>query len=722
MTAAERRIMLFAVALSGFTSFAYEVLWTRVLLFVVGNSTYAFVIILTAFLLGISVGGYAIGFVADSFRRPLRALGWIQLALGLAAVLALPTFPLLAAPATQNLLQGFAGRGWLSFVPAFVVSGVVLLPSALLIGVTFPLAARACTSDVRRTGAALGRVYAAITAGNIVGALLPALALIPLLGVQRSILAVASLNFAMGLLLLAPAGRARRWFVPAALSLLALLVARTPLPHQFQSAEQGPDDRVLFYREGSVATVKVWANRATGERAIAVDGTVIGGTGVSHLKQIVLAHLPKLLLREYGSELSIGLGSGILIGESGKHQRLRDIVCVEIEGAVVEGAKFFAAENHDVLNDPRVAVVIDDGVNYLLTTDRTFDIISSDAKSRPEYAGNSAFFSTEYHELVRGHLKPGGVAIQWVPTHIPFDDYRMVLRTFFEVFPHGSLWYFTGTDSILVGSDLELAIDDRAMAEAFAAAPLAFSALAAYGIDSPETLLAHYVADATAVRAEVASGPLNSLAHPYYEFYDPEDYAAPIQDRMLANLTLIESLRLLPAARPWLERLAGDRRARVVTAFDAETSFLEGIRRFAGAGDARGSAEAMRRAFQLAPWNRDVRQHIATHVLRLAEAETDPRRVQNLARRAVELWPDHAEARLLLARARLGEGDSGEALGHLRVALAHRPQFLAARRLAAAIQQGDGDHDAYLSELEAILRQDPDDPWTRARLASVATP
>lgn len=59
-------------------------------------------------------------------------------------------------------------------------------------------------------------------------------------------------------------------------------------------------------------------------------------------KQQWLAHLPKLLMSEYRTELSIGFGSGILIGESAKHSSLEKIVGVEIAPSVVEGAQFFA--------------------------------------------------------------------------------------------------------------------------------------------------------------------------------------------------------------------------------------------------------------------------------------------------------------------------------------------------------------------------------------------
>lgn len=162
------------------------------------------------------------------------------------------------------------------------------------------------------------------------------------------------------------------------------------------------------------------------------------------------------------SELSIGLGSGILIGESAKHTTLEKIVGVEIAPSVVEGARYFDAENNGILDSPRVDVVVNDGVNYLLTTEEKFDIISTDGKTLPEYGVNGVFFSQEYYSLMRDHLTPGVVAIQWISSHYPPNVFRTVLQTFTRVFPHVLLWYADG-NCFLVGSNHEIAFDMAAI-------------------------------------------------------------------------------------------------------------------------------------------------------------------------------------------------------------------------------------------------------------------
>ena len=233
---------------------------------------------------------------------------------------------------------------------------------------------------------------------------------------------------------------------------------------------------------------------------ISVDGINIGGTNDADYKQQILAHLPKLLLSDYRSELSIGLGSGILIGESARHAQLERIVCAEIAPSVVRGAAYFTRENHDVLNAPETEIVIDDIGHYLQTTDETFDIISADGKTAEKYSTNSFSYSREYYALLRQRLAPGGLVIQWIPTALPSSQYNLVLRTFIDAFPHVTHWYFPTvgrfflSNTFLIGSNQRLDIDPERIQQALAADPESFSGIRKYGLKSAEDILGHFVA------------------------------------------------------------------------------------------------------------------------------------------------------------------------------------------------------------------------------------
>jgi predicted membrane-bound spermidine synthase len=218
----------------------------------------------------------------------------------------------------------------------------------------------------------------------------------PLLGIHKGIILIAALNICLGIVILL--SRWKHAFAAASATgalflVITLAIVRMLITFQFPSEYQRPRDEVLYYREGGLVTTKVWVSVDTGHKEISVDGINIGGTGDSDYKQQILAHLPKLLLKSYQSELSIGFGSGILTGESGRHAALKRIVIVEISKGVVAGAQYFAGENFDVLHDPRAVIAVDDAVHFLETASERYDIISADEKTAGKYATNSLSYS-----------------------------------------------------------------------------------------------------------------------------------------------------------------------------------------------------------------------------------------------------------------------------------------------------------------------------------------
>jgi spermidine synthase len=132
---------------------------------------------------------------------------------------------------------------------------------------TFPLVGKIMVTNLKRTGEDVGKVYAVNTVGNIVGALLPAFVLIPVLGINKGILAMAVVNVAIGMVLIAY-GRAQlprwRYFALGGIAALVAMVAGVPLTSQFSSDTENTRDQVLFYREGVVATTKVYVKADSG--------------------------------------------------------------------------------------------------------------------------------------------------------------------------------------------------------------------------------------------------------------------------------------------------------------------------------------------------------------------------------------------------------------------------------------------------------------------------
>ncbi|MDX1569728.1 MAG: fused MFS/spermidine synthase, partial [Xanthomonadales bacterium] len=646
------RLLLVALGISGFTSFAYEIFWTRSLVFILGNSTYALSTMLSAFLTGIALGGWGARFLIVRVRDRVAAFGWLQVALGIISALALP---LLFAVGDPQSLSDTLLELWSEAIPlvvaSFGIAFLVMLAPAILIGATFPLVGHLAVSELDRTGTDVGRVYAVNTAGNVLGALAPGWFLLAWLGIQGGIVTMAILNMSLGLVILGwrlwRRGNAGAWrfVVPVMAIAGVVLVSRVPVDFQFPAEGEQPHFETLFYREGPLGTTKVQVDPRTGEKHMSVDGIVIGGTGNSMFKQLLLAHLPRLLMDDVPSELSVGLGSGILAGESARHPDLEAITVLEIEPTVVAGAELFAEENHRVLEDPRLELVTDDISSFLRTTDRRWHAITADEKTADEYASNGFSYSVDYYRLLSEHLVEGGVVVQWVPSTLPPRQFRMILKSFSESFDHMQLWYFLPAyrrgpfNAVLVGSHEPAALDYTTVQERFERRSEALESLRPYGLTSAVALLPHFVAGDAELRTAVADAPVNSLDHPRYEFYHPWDYAADRGGKMLANHDFLLELKR-QAHRDYFEQVAetAPDRAWLQDTFAAEFRYLEAFHMFLSGLSSQDHFRFFDRVLERAPWNDSLRARIYSQYRFLAASEPDPELRRRYRARVEDLY------------------------------------------------------------------------------------
>jgi spermidine synthase len=431
----------------------------------------------------------------------------------------------------------------------------------------------------------------------------------------------------------------------------------------------------------------------TGEKVMAIDGIVIGGNTFTEYKQLLLAHLPKLLRDDVSTELSIGLGSGMLVGESIRHARVQAITCVEIEPSVVEGAAFFARENHGVLSNSRVRVVIDDIANYLRTTSERYRVISADEKTALEYASNGFSYSREYYGLLRRRLAPGGILVQWMPANLPPGQYTMILKTFAHSFPHVLMAHFmpalkeSGYNTILIGSDEKIFLDSRRMERVMRTEREVLAGLARYGLTTPESLLAQFVASGELIRQAVQDAPENTLVHPRYEFYSPWDYAVPLKQRVAANIAFIASLKRAGASAFLAGSKVGDQEQakRLDRALEAEQAYLAGYRLSLSRAPVSGT-EIIRlydEALGLAPWNESLRARIFLHYSEIAASQSNAGVKASLLKRALSVYGKSAMGHVEYSRALSRLHKSQRALAAAREAVELDPTLPVARRTLA---------------------------------------
>ncbi len=162
--------------ISGVAGLIYEVVWARYLDLVLGGTTYAHIMVLTAFMGGMAGGAWWFGKRADSFRKPLVTYAILELAVGAWGLL----FPLLFAILSKFYLLlagplGTTGPG--GIVNKLLFSVLLLAPSTFLMGGTLPILVRAVTSIPEKVGRRVAGLYFINSLGATGGALLAGFAL-----------------------------------------------------------------------------------------------------------------------------------------------------------------------------------------------------------------------------------------------------------------------------------------------------------------------------------------------------------------------------------------------------------------------------------------------------------------------------------------------------------------------------------------------------------------
>lgn len=702
----DRNGLLAVMILSGFASLGLEVLWTRLLVLVVGTSAYAFVTMLSSFLIGIALGGFVARAVIDRVQRPRHLFGWIQAGIAASVLATIPLGQLVSTADTQVMLE-WLSRHWAALVAArFGISFAVMLVPATLIGMTFPIAGKLWVHELKALGGTVGQVYGANTIGNILGALVTGFALIPLLGLQKSVAVMVVLNIIC-------AAWAFRSAMPALAGAGSVVFILLWQPAAFPMISEAEDDRLLYYNEGVAATVKVIQKAADRfHRLMGVDAIKIGesGTGVDE-KQQTLAHVPFLLAPEPPEKvLSIGLGSGILVGEVATHPGIEFVDCIEISPSVIEGAQYFSDLNNNAVDNPVISIINDDGVNYLRRSQKVYDAIISDAKSRTGHSGNAAFFSREYYDLCHRRLAEDGIMIQWIPLNVPANELRTILATFLDVFEHSYAWIAPPHACYLVGTHQSLTVDLPQIERQLAQAP--FAGLRRYGWTDPASFATLLFADAPAMRRALGDRTqVNSLEHPLLEFYSPRDFVQPSVQRANGNMRFFTAMRHFPFDD--IAFTAGD----PTHEYAATTSILKVMATVAADETGRQSASVNELAdvLETAPVGAALK-YAAADILMTQAGNYNQTTQTAMLRLAVSLWPDHAGRQLALGSHLLVSGNALAAENHLRQAVRLNPHDRDAHLdLASALRRSQRPAEG-VDHMRAALRIDPNLPGLRTDL------
>jgi spermidine synthase len=471
-------LILLVAGLTGAASFVYEITWIRMLSLALGTTVHSFELMLAAFILGIALGGLWLKNRADRLQSPLATAGWIQVFMGIAALASMLVYA-----------NAFEWVGWLMRVITHSAEGyglfnlasagialLVMFPAAFFAGMTLPL----LTLALLRGGygeRAIGQAYAFNTVGAIVGVLAAVHLLMPILGLKHALLSAAMLDIVLGLVLMArcspPTPHRIAPVVPAAaLGIVAavgagLLVTFDPVVlnssvYRTGTSTLGSQAQMVYHQDGKTATVAVYDHGPNGAeiRRIAtngkVDAAIAMGAGQppapDEATMVLLAALPLSMREQFDRIGVIGFGSGMTTHTLLGHAKVGQVDTVEIEPAMVAGARYFGERVSRAYADPRSNVIIDDAKAYFASVPEKYDLIISEP-SNPWMGGTASLFSTEFYQYIPHQLNHDGLFVQWIQLYeITPELVNSVLAALLTNFTDAHAYLADEGDLILVAS------------------------------------------------------------------------------------------------------------------------------------------------------------------------------------------------------------------------------------------------------------------------------
>jgi spermidine synthase len=475
----KNKYILWIFFLCGFAALGYEVLWNRILVLSIGSSVYAYTVMLAVYLLGIAIGAAMMSYFIPRLKKPEVALTIIQFLIAASVIFQIKRFGTLSTTIT-NLGNVIGITNHASYIASlFLATTQIILIPTLLFGATFPLVVKIFVNDIKKIGSETGVLYSFNTLGTILGSFTAGFLLLPVIGVQKSLVCLALLNLLIGSYVFIRSGVKKQLAIGIIISIISLfIVGYNSLCNKdevilkagiFQNSQRGKVE-ILSFSEDIYATVTVEERTEVSGtwRSLSMNGINVAGTACELFTiQKMQGHLPLLLHKNPKSVLHIGFGSGGTAWAVSRYP-VEKIVIAEISRSIIEkSSKYFTSVNHNVLSDPRLDIRFTDGRNLILGTREKFDVILSDSV-HPRFSGNGSLYTYDYYKLLRERLNPGGLISQWLPFYsVTPENFKMIVRAFHEVFPHTSIWYINSTVNpyvIIIGKTDSNRIDFEKMA------------------------------------------------------------------------------------------------------------------------------------------------------------------------------------------------------------------------------------------------------------------
>jgi predicted membrane-bound spermidine synthase len=470
-----KQIFLVAAFITGAASFMYEISWIRMLSLVLGATTHSFELMLSAFITGLAFGGLWIKRRIDRIASPVRFSGYVQLIMGVLALLTIPVF-IASFGWMEWLLRALdiTDAGYTGYsLASHAIALLVMLPTTFMAGMTLPL----FTYVLLREGhgeASIGQIYAANTIGAIVGVLATVHIGLPMLGLKGAIVVGALLDVCLGLVLLSRGrqGRKRSFDLATAgaVSVATLVVTVVIVDidpkmlisgvYRTGTATLPAADKVVFYQDGKTSTVSLLA-REGGMVVLATNGkpdatiqfNPEAEASNDEVTMVIAAALPMAYMPDAKNIANIGMGSGLTTHVMLAHEGVEILDTIEIESAMVSAATGYGDFVDNAFTDERSKIHIEDAKTFFSLHNSVYDIIIAEP-SNPWVSGVASLFSTEFYRTVRRHLADEGLFVQWIQLY-EFDNQlaASILKALSENFADYVIYTTDGSNILLIAKN-----------------------------------------------------------------------------------------------------------------------------------------------------------------------------------------------------------------------------------------------------------------------------
>ncbi len=534
---AAAKLFLIAAAITGAASFIYEVSWIRMLSLVLGSSTYAFELMLSAFITGLAFGGIWIKKRIDTIASPIVFLGNVQIIMGIFALLTIPlyveSFEWMAF--IMRALSKNADGYLLFTASSHFIALLIMLPTTFFAGMTLPL----LTNILLKNGSgekSIGQIYSANTIGAIIGVLFALHVGLPLIGLKLSIVFAAFLDIALGIYLLKKSTGDvkilnRYKLVVVTVPILVFVVFFFPVSTGLLASgvyRYGEiiEREVLFHRDGTTATVSVFVNDH-GHKGIATNGKPDAVINVmtnpenvnpseDELTMILAGALPFAYHPGATKFANIGLGSGLTTHAILANDSVSIVDTVEIEKGMVLGSQLFGDFVQRAHTDPRSTIHIEDAKTFFSTHNKVYDVIVTEP-SNPWVSGVSSLFTDEFYRNVKNYIAEDGLFVQWL--HLYEFDNVLLMSIIKAIDNNFSDYVLYKTDDLNVILILKKSgkLPEPDWSEVFKGQMK--HDLARINVNSEDDLLVRRIADRRNVKSIIQSVPavVNSDYFPYVD-------------------------------------------------------------------------------------------------------------------------------------------------------------------------------------------------------------